>query len=358
MSYQNNHTSDLTGTLSHQRCLIPGLPEDTQHTMYNITNFLFGPLVMLLAFLSLISNSLIMAALIRVKSLRHPSLLLLGSLSITDILFAVYVFVKSFARNMYEAFCFEEMGDLERGFIILCNLSTVGNLALISKDRYLAVSKPWLYRTHLKQSRVLKQSSAIWFYSFFMSGMLFASSYFTFIRFPVLSSISLSYMISVVIIFASYVGIFIANKRHRRTMQQHRGQLSAILEQEKKLANTVGLILIALFFTFLPGFILRVLKLLGLLRTVNIPLGPFLRFFLTLNGVLNPLFNYGRNGNVRRAVRDLIRYSYTRTDRVQPFNSNGRSQEGSQTPVNPSSNIAQEAANIQVLAGQPPSSQT
>ena len=178
MSYQNNNTSDLTGTLSHQRCLIPGLPEDTQHTMCNVTNFIFGPLVMLLAFLSLTSNSLIMAALIRVKSLRHPSLLLLGSLSITDILFAVYVFVKSFARNIYEAFCPEEMGDLERGFVILCNLSTVGNLALISKDRYLAVSKPWLYRTHLKRSRVLKQSSAIWFYSFFMSGMLFASSYF------------------------------------------------------------------------------------------------------------------------------------------------------------------------------------
>ena len=331
MSYQNNNTSDLTGTLSYQRCLIPGLPEDTQHTMYNVTNFIFGPLVMLLAFLSLTSNSLIMAALIRVKSLRHPSLLLLGSLSITDILFAVYAFVEGLARYMYEDFCPEENGDLERGFVVLCNISTMGNLAFISKDRHLAVSKPWWYRAHVKRSSVLKQSSAIWFYSFFMSGMIFASSYFTFIHFPVLSLISLSYIISIVIMIASYVGIFIANKRHRRTMQQHRGQVSAILEQEKKLANTVGLIVIALFFTFLPGFILRVLKLLGLLRTVNIPLGPFLRFFLTLNGVLNPLFNYGRNENVRRAVRDLIRYSYTRTDRVQPFTSNGRNQ-GSQPP--------------------------
>ena len=304
MSYETNNTSNLTGTLPYQRCLIPGLPEDTQHAIYNVTNFIFVPIVMLLSLLSLTSNSLVMAALIRVKSLRHPSLLLLGSLSITDILFAVYALVDGFARYMYEDFCPEKMGDLERGFVVLCNISTMGNLAFISKDRHLAVSKPWWYRTHLKRSRVLKQSSAIWFYSFFMSAMIFASSYFTFIHFPVLSIISLSYIISIVIMIASYVGIFIANKRHRRTMQQHRGQVSAILEQEKKLANTVGLIVIALFFTVLPGLILPViLKLLGFSPTENIPFGPFLTFLLTLNGVLNPLLNYGRNEGVRRAVR-------------------------------------------------------
>ena len=352
MSYQNNNTSDLTGTLSYQRCLIPGLPEDTQHTMYNVTNFIFVPLVMLLAFLSLTSNSLVMAATIRVKSLRHPSLLLLGSLSITDILFAVYAFVDGLARYMYEAFCPEENGHLERGFVVLCNISTMGNLAFISKDRHLAVSKPWWYRTHVKQSRVLKQSLAIWVYSFFMSGMVFASSYFTIIHFPVLSLISLSYIISIVIMITSYVGILIASKRHRRTMQQHRGQLSAILEQEKKLANTVGLIVIALFFTVLPGLILPVvLKFMGLSPTENIPFGPFLSFLLTLNGFLNPLLNYGRNEGVRRAVRGLIGCSCIATDRVQP-STNSRRNQGSGT-VNPTSNIAKNATNMQVLVGQP-----
>ena len=257
---------------------------------------------------------------------------------------------------MYQDFCPEKMGDLERGFVVLCNISTMGNLAFISKDRHLAVSKPWWYRTHLKRSRVLKQSSAIWFYSFFMSGLIFSSSYFTFIHFPVLSIISLSYIISIVIMIASYVGIFIANKRHRRTMHQHRGQVSAILEQEKKLANTVGLIVIALFFTILPGLILPViLKLLGFSPTENIPFGPFLTFLLTLNGFLNPLLNYGRNEGVRRAVRGLIGCSCIATHRVQPSTNNGRNQ-GSGT-VNPTSNIAQNATNMQELVGQP-SSQT
>ena len=356
MSYQDNYTSDVTGTLPYQRCLIPGLPEDTQHTIYDVTNFIFVPIVMLLAFLSFTSNFLVMAALIRVKSLRHPSLLLLGSLSITDILFAVYAFVEGLARYMYEAFCPEENGDLERGFVVLCNISTMSNLAFISKDRHLAVSKPWWYRAHVKRSSVLKQSSAIWFYSFFMSGMIFASSYFTIIHFPVLSLISLSYIISIVIMIASYVGIFIANKRHRRTMQQHRGQVSAILEQEKKLANTVGLIVITLFFTVLPGLILPVvLKLLGLSPTENIPFGPFFSFLLTLNGFLNPLLNYGRNEGVRRAVRGLVGCSCIVTHRVQPSTNNGHNQ-GSGT-VNPTSNIAQNATNMQELVGQP-SSQT
>ena len=37
------------------------------------------------------------------------------------------------------------------------------------------------------------------------------------------------------------------------------------------------------------------------------PLRPFYYIFATLNGLLNPLLNYGRNEDVRRAVRSLIR---------------------------------------------------
>ena len=37
------------------------------------------------------------------------------------------------------------------------------------------------------------------------------------------------------------------------------------------------------------------------------PLRPFVLIFFTLNGLLNSLVNYGRNENVRRAVRSLIR---------------------------------------------------
>ena len=43
------------------------------------------------------------------------------------------------------------MGDFGRGVSIACWLSTIGNLAIISRDRYLAVSKPWWYRSHVSR---------------------------------------------------------------------------------------------------------------------------------------------------------------------------------------------------------------
>ena len=46
---------------------------------------------------------------------------------------------------------------------------------------------------------------------------------------------------------------------------------------------------------------------LGFTPADTVPLRPFTQFLVTLNGLLNPLLNYGRIDDVRRAVRSLIR---------------------------------------------------
>ena len=91
-------------------------------------------------------------------------------------------------------------------------------------------------------------------------------------------------------------------------MNQHGVQVLATLKREKRLANTVGLILIVLCFTFIPALITPlVLVVVGFKGNAVLPFRPFYRFLVTLNGLLNPLLNYGRNADVRRAVRGLIR---------------------------------------------------
>lgn len=82
----------------------------------------------------------------------------------------------------------------------------------------------------------------------------------------------------------------------------------ATLRREQKLAKTVGLILLVLCFTFLPALISPlVFATLGFSELEFGSFNPFIVVFVTLNGLLNPLLNYGRNSDVRRAVRQLIR---------------------------------------------------
>ena len=79
-----------------------------------------------------------------------------------------------------------------------------------------------------------------------------------------------------------------------------------VLEREKKVANTVGLILLVLCFSLLPAVMAPnvVYQIAGIdPREAT----PFYFIFITLNGLLNPLVYYGRNEDVRTTVRSLIR---------------------------------------------------
>ena len=86
------------------------------------------------------------------------------------------------------------------------------------------------------------------------------------------------------------------------------GPIRAVLRREKQIANTVGLILLVLCLTLLPAMTVPfVLFNFGFKPEDTTPLRPLYYIFATLNGLLNPLLNYGRIDDVRRAVRSLIR---------------------------------------------------
>ena len=100
-----NNQTVIPGRLPYEACLIPHIPQDVQHTLRNIANFVVIPVDMLLASLSLVCNLLVLAAVIRTRSLHHPSLLLLCSLSITDILWAIFTIVRNIETVTHEHLC-------------------------------------------------------------------------------------------------------------------------------------------------------------------------------------------------------------------------------------------------------------
>ena len=250
-----------------------------------------------------------MAAVLRTRSIQRPSLLLLCSLSMTDFTWAAFALYKNIQTFTSADICPKELRGPAEWFTYLISLvSTIGNLAVISFDRLLALSKPLWYRTRVTRSRAIKQILLVWL----ASGMLaviadkvYSPKFLKFLN----QSIALSwYAACSLTIICCYIGILIANKRHRAAMAQYDGNMQAAMKREKRVANTVGLILMVLCFTFLPAMLTPVILLhLGFSPNDTIPLRLFYGIFVTLNGLLNPLLNYGRNNEVRMAVKIIIR---------------------------------------------------
>ena len=147
----------------YQACLIPNLPEDLQHQVRDISNYAVRPLITLLAVMSFICNTLVFITITRIKSLRHPSLLMLCSLSISDLIWALFSLIKNTLIFVHPHMC-PENGNENRCIGILCYLATLSNLAMISRDRYLAMSRPAWYRSHVGRLRVrvVKTTLLVW----------------------------------------------------------------------------------------------------------------------------------------------------------------------------------------------------
>ena len=237
----------------------------------------------------------------------------------TDVLWAAFTIVKNIVTFAHEHFWPDGLNWAGKLVVVLCFFSTLANLSIISRDWYLAVSKPWWYRNHVTRSRVVKQASVIWVFSLIMSGVGATREYSQFTAtFSVVITVLL-YAVFIITTIGCYVGILISNKRHRALMDQQAGQMLAVLMRERRLANTVGFILITLCFTFLPALIAPiVLSQVGFSTGDGlIPFRPLYYVFVTLNGLLNPLLNYGKNEDVRRAVGRLI--TCQGTGRVHPI---------------------------------------
>ena len=296
--------------LPNQQCLLTSISEHVQHTLNGVVNLVFLPLDTLLALLSFTCNTVILVAILRTRSIQRPSLLLLCSLSTTDVIWAICSAIHNTKFFILKNFCPKQF-SVEEAFAVLLSLfSTLGSLAVISCDRLLAVNNPWWYRSHATRSHAVKQISMVWVIALTISG--FGASH-RYNDSPLLWSIflylgslfSVGYALTII---GCYTGVLIANRRHGASMHLYGGPMRTVLRREKQIANTVGLILLVLCLTLLPGMTVPfVFFNLGFRPVNTTPFRPFYYIFVTLNGLLNPILNYGRNNDVRRAVRNLIK---------------------------------------------------
>ena len=129
--------------------------------MRNIVNHIVRPVDLLLSFVSVVCNTLVFITVARTKSLQRPPFLMLCSLSATELtnsLFSIFVNIETLT---HEHKCPNRSAE-KTGLAVLCSLATLAMLAVISRDRYLAVRKPLWYRNHATKSRAFKVICASW----------------------------------------------------------------------------------------------------------------------------------------------------------------------------------------------------
>lgn len=266
----------------YEACLIPSLPENPQQQIRDFTNYFVQPLGMLIAVMSFVCNSLVIITVARKKSLQQPSMLMLCSLAVTDLLYSPYCLFRDITTLTHEHMCPDETSGAAHLMSVLCLLATLTNVALISRDRYLAVRKPWWYRHHVTKSRAIKMICVVWFISILIMLLSFIQSKGQLMFIPNSSYVSLLiYFLCFVVIGFSYLGIFL--KKNRPGNQE---QLNAVSQRERRLANTVALILLILLLTFLPGIILPLALHLGGLQRGSKLIGLFTPSFFCLMAFL------------------------------------------------------------------------
>ena len=132
----------------------------------------------------------------------------------------------------------------------LCTLTTLDNLAVISRDRYLAVRRPVWYRNHMTISRAFKAVCLAWLISMVYAVATYLSILLGGVYAPVaLAFVLLFFPFYVIVIAFCYLSIYC-----RKNIQV--GNLNdAFLKREKRLANTVAWILLILVLTYFPGLL-------------------------------------------------------------------------------------------------------
>lgn len=301
--------AESTSLFPYQKCLMVALSDkETQLQLRDITNYVIIPVQILVIFVSLVCNAFVVITVAQTQSLRqHPPQLMLSSLAITDVIFALNALYRDILVLAHEHKC--PSNTTNPLFASLSIQATLGNMAIISIDRYLAVRKLWWYRAHMNKSRALKMIVLPWVATVVVTSLLYLESL-SDGPFPFGKIIAfLFYFLCIFCTIFSHIFLF-CNKTPPEEVMNIRN----VYEREKRLANTVAWILLLLLVLFLPGTIVPLV-----LIAANVPnVSAYARygvFLLLLNGLLNPLVNFGRNKRIRRALRKLM----TCSQQVEPI---------------------------------------
>ena len=299
---------NVNNSMKFHPCFIPSLPEETQRRVHNISKHVILPIAAVVCVASIVTNTLLVYIVTRTRSLQQPPMIMMCSLAITDIVSSANFLTRIVEKLTHPDTCPSLSAERETIFM-LSAFATLSNIAAISRERNLAVTKPMWYRTHVTRARAVMLGSVSWIISILITGQSYIGKVY-FPKFSLLLPVVFCSTCAFVIFF-SYLGIFCQKTTVREVMH-----LRATLEREKRMANTVAFILLSFLATFLPGLLFPViLHFKGINRNLTL-VDNSIAFLHSLNGFLDPILYFARNKEMRTILRRQIKCVRKVTPRV------------------------------------------
>ena len=164
-----------------------------------------------LMLICILGNALVLAAIIRTPSIRSPSIIMLCSLAVSDLIVGFIAQPLFIADELIKKNLVLYRVSAMIGFSV-CGVS-LATITLISIDRFLAVQYHMRYATLVRQSRVISIIVMIWLFTFVCSGFHIWNKFLH----HLLSAIYIG--ICLIISTFCYIRIYLTVLKHRSQIQ-------------------------------------------------------------------------------------------------------------------------------------------
>ena len=287
-----NYTSDLGN--NNNNCT--SLPK----TIVIVNCTINAPLMLI----SIIGNALVLAAILRTPSLRSPSTIFLCSLATSDLLVGIVVqpvFIVSELKPESSLLLHSH-----HMLSLLCCGVSLGTMAAISVDRYLALHYHMRYPNLMTEKRALCTSGALWSLCLLLTCLYFKSR----TIYLLTSVIGIAMCISVTTF--SYISIYRIVRQHQlqiqlqqQAVQSFNAEHNLNMVQSKKSAINTFIYYVCMILCYSPVFI-------SMLMLVIFPKRPrkariFADTVLFMNSSINPFLYCWRLHDLRTAVFKTLR---------------------------------------------------
>ena len=280
----------------------------TPETIAIINCVLNAPLMLI----SILSNALVLAAIIRTPSIRSPHMIMLCSLAVSDLLVGLIAQPIYIANELTKE-------ELLNNLVVTLAFSVCGvsilTMTTLSVDRFLALHYHMRYATLVTESRVKGFVVFIWLLSFLASGLYFKSNRLH--SFVLAVSAALYFVISTF----SYIRIYLIVRKHQSQIksQQEAMQSSNVVNnlniaRLRRSALNIFLFYIALILCYCPIYVI-----LTVFATSDKDWQTewnFAHTIVFMNSSINPLLYCWRLRELRAAIVKTARHMLC-TQRVQ-----------------------------------------
>ncbi|XP_051259296.1 trace amine-associated receptor 13c-like isoform X9 [Dicentrarchus labrax] len=292
-------------------------------------------LYILLSCISLLTvalNLLVIISISHFRQLHTPTNLLLLSLAVSDFLVGLLLMP---LQILFVGGCWF-LGSLMCGLFyyasFILTTASVGNMVLISVDRYVAICDPLCYATKVTQKRVQICVCLCWTCSVFYNGVIlidffkhpnqFNSCYgecvlvINFITGAV--DVLLTFVGPIAAIIVLYMRVFVVAVSQARVMRSHiaavtlQGSVSVTAKKsERKAARTLGVVVVVFLICFCPYF---VPSLVGKDRSSSVIFSIFSVWLLYCNSCFNPMIYAFFYPWFRRSMKLIITFKILQPD--------------------------------------------